>query len=210
MGRSSAVTQDRPSTGRRCRRGFSGLRPPPVPGAAAAARGRAAALVRRSRPCVGDLDYAVPVLLVLLLVVVAVPLLGRHAGRRLPRRSPAHLLLNWFFTPPFRTLAGGEPSEQVIVLVVYSWWSRSRSAGVVDVARAGTPRPPRARAEAEALSGLAGAAARRAPDPGRTCSAQVRRGVRHARRRRCSSAPTADGQSSRSVAAAARADDDRR
>jgi two-component system, OmpR family, sensor histidine kinase KdpD len=64
------------------------------------------------------------------------------------------LLLNWFLTPPYGTLLI-DSAEQVVVLAVYlavavavSW--------VVDVAARRTAEAARARAEAEALSGLAG------------------------------------------------------
>jgi K+-sensing histidine kinase KdpD len=99
------------------------------------------------------LDYAVPVLLVLVLVV-AVALLG---GMRiaLPGAAAGALLLNWFLTPPYGTLVI-ESAEQVVVLAVYLGVAVAVS-WVVDLAARRTAEAGRARAEAEALSGLAGA-----------------------------------------------------
>ena len=98
------------------------------------------------------LDYAVPVLLVLVLVVAGALLGGFRVA--LPGALAGVLVLNWFFTEPFGTL-WVESSEQVVVLVVFlvvavavSW--------VVDVAARRSAEATRARAEAEALSGLAG------------------------------------------------------
>jgi K+-sensing histidine kinase KdpD len=100
------------------------------------------------------LDYAVPVLLVLTLVVAAALLGGMWIA--LPGAVAGALLLNWFLTPPYGTLLI-ESAEQVLVLAVYlavaiavSW--------VVDLAARRTAEAARARAEAETLSGLAGAA----------------------------------------------------
>jgi two-component system sensor histidine kinase KdpD len=103
------------------------------------------------------LDYAVPVLLVLALVV-AVALLG---GIRvaLPGAVAGALLLNWFLTPPFGTLLI-ESSEQVVVLTVFLGTAAAVS-WVVELAARRTAEAARARAEAEALSDLAGAASAR-------------------------------------------------
>jgi K+-sensing histidine kinase KdpD len=106
-----------------------------------------------AREQVRDLDYAVPVLLVLVLVVAGALLGGIRVA--LPGAVVGVLLLNWFFTAPFGTL-WVESGEQVVVLVVFlvvavavSW--------VVDVAARRQAEALRSRAEAEALSSLAGA-----------------------------------------------------
>ena len=106
-----------------------------------------------AREQIRDLDYAVPVLLVLVLVVAGALLGGIRVA--LPGAVVGVLLLNWFFTAPVGTL-WVESGEQVVVLVVFlvvavavSW--------VVDVAARRQAEALRARAEAEALSGLAGA-----------------------------------------------------
>src|SRR5215207_788877 len=62
------------------------------------------------------LDYAVPVLLVLALVVVTALFGGMWIA--LPGAVAGALLLNWFLTPPFGTLLI-ESAEQVLVLAVY-------------------------------------------------------------------------------------------
>ena len=100
------------------------------------------------------LDYAVPVLLVLALVVATALLGGMRIA--LPGAVAGALLLNWFLTPPFGTLLI-ESAEQVLVLAVYLGVAVAVS-WVVDVAARRTAEAARARAEAEALSGLAGAA----------------------------------------------------
>jgi two-component system sensor histidine kinase KdpD len=100
------------------------------------------------------LDYAVPVLLVLALVVAGALLGGIRVA--LPGAVAGALLLNWFLTPPFETLLI-DSSEQVVVLVVYLGVAVAVS-WVVDLAARRTAEAARARAEAEALSGLAGAA----------------------------------------------------
>jgi K+-sensing histidine kinase KdpD len=99
------------------------------------------------------LDYAVPVLLVLVLVVAAALLGGMWVA--LPGALAGGLLLNWFLTPPYGTLVI-ESSEQVLVLAVYLGVAVAVS-WVVDLAARRTAEAARARAEAEALSGLAGA-----------------------------------------------------
>jgi two-component system, OmpR family, sensor histidine kinase KdpD len=100
------------------------------------------------------LDYAVPVLLVLALVVAAALLGGMRIA--LPGAVAGALLLNWFLTPPYGTLLI-ESGEQVVVLAVYLGVAVAVS-WVVDLAARRTAEAARARAEAEALSGLAGAA----------------------------------------------------
>jgi two-component system sensor histidine kinase KdpD len=110
------------------------------------------ALVLARQP-VRTLDYAVPVLLVLLLVVASALLGGLRVA--LPGAVAGVLVLNWFFTSPFGTLFIESP-EQVLVLVVFLLVAAGVSS-VVDVAARRHAEAMRARAEAEALSGLAGA-----------------------------------------------------
>jgi two-component system sensor histidine kinase KdpD len=111
------------------------------------------ALVLAREP-VRTLDYAVPVLLVLLVVVASALLGGLRVA--LPGAVAGFLVLNWFFTPPVGTLFVDSP-EQVLVLVVFLLVAAGVSS-VVDVAARRHAEAMRARAEAEALSGLAGAA----------------------------------------------------
>lgn len=99
------------------------------------------------------LAYAVPVLLVLALVVAAALLGGIWVA--LPGAVAGALLLNWFLTPPYGTLLI-DSSEQVVVLSVYLGVAVAVS-WVVDLTARRTAEAARARAEAEALSGLAGA-----------------------------------------------------
>jgi two-component system sensor histidine kinase KdpD len=101
-----------------------------------------------------DLDYAVPVLLVLALVVATALLGGIRIA--LPGAVAGALLMNWFLTPPYGTLTVASP-EQLLVLAVYLGAAIAVS-WVVDLAARRTAEAARARAEAEALSGLAGAA----------------------------------------------------
>lgn len=110
-------------------------------------------LVAAREPVRQHLDYAVPVLLVLVLVIAGALLGGIRVA--LPGAVAGVLLLNWFFTVPFGSL-WVESSEQVVVLLVFlvvavavSW--------VVDAAARRRAEAARARAEAEALSSLAGA-----------------------------------------------------
>jgi len=107
-----------------------------------------------AREKVRTLDYAVPVLLVLLVVVASALLGGLRVA--LPGAVAGVLVLNWFFTPPFGTLFV-DSTEQVLVLVVFLLVASGVSS-VVDVAARRHAEAMRARAEAEALSGLAGAA----------------------------------------------------
>ena len=111
-----------------------------------------AALVLARAP-VRQLAYAVPVLLVLVLVVGSALIGGVVVA--LPGAVAGTLLLNWFFTPPFGTL-WIDSSEQVVVLVVFLVVAAAVS-WVVDLAARRTAEAARARAEAEALSSLAGA-----------------------------------------------------
>jgi K+-sensing histidine kinase KdpD len=133
-------------------RGFTGLDRRRVWSAVALLAVGLAALVLAREP-VRDLDYAVPVLLVLLLVVASALLGGLRVA--LPGAVAGVLVLNWFFTPPFGTLIVDSP-EQVLVLVVFVLVAGGVSS-VVDVAARRNAEARRARAEAEALSGLAGA-----------------------------------------------------
>jgi two-component system sensor histidine kinase KdpD len=98
-------------------------------------------------------DYAVPVLLVLALVVATALVGGLRIA--LPGAVVGALLLNWLLTPPYGTLRI-ESAEQVLVLAVYLGVAFAVS-WVVDLAARRTADADRARAEAEALSGLAGA-----------------------------------------------------
>jgi two-component system sensor histidine kinase KdpD len=93
------------------------------------------------------------VLLALVLVVAAALLGGSWVA--LPGAVVAALVLNWFFTPPFGTLLVDQP-EQVVVLAVFLGVAVAVSA-VVGLAARRTAEAARARAEAEALSRLAGA-----------------------------------------------------
>ena len=111
------------------------------------------ALIAAREPVRQHLDYSRPVLLVLVLVIAGALLGGFRVA--LPGALAGVLLLNWFFTVPFGTLSV-ESSEQVVVLAVFlvvavavSW--------VVDIAARRRAEAVRARAEAEALSSLAGA-----------------------------------------------------
>ena len=107
-----------------------------------------------ARDPVRGLDYAVPVLLVLVLVVGSALLGGLRVA--LPGAVAGVLVLNWFFTPPFGTLWIDAP-EQVLVLVVFLLVAAGVSS-VVDVAARRHTEALRARAEAQALSDLVGAA----------------------------------------------------
>lgn len=99
------------------------------------------------------LPLAVPILLVLLLVVGAALLGGIRVG--LPAAVLGALVLNWFFTPPYGTLAVAQP-EQLVVLAAYLIVSVTVSSAVgLAVRQSASAR--QARAEALALSTLAGA-----------------------------------------------------
>jgi two-component system sensor histidine kinase KdpD len=107
-----------------------------------------------ARAPVRGLPYELPVLLALVLVVAAALLGGSWVA--LPGAVVATLVLNWFFTPPFGTLVVDRP-EQVAVLAVFLGVAVAVSA-VVGLAARRTAEAARARAEAEALSRLAGVA----------------------------------------------------
>jgi two-component system, OmpR family, sensor histidine kinase KdpD len=100
------------------------------------------------------LPLATPVLLVLLLVVLAALLGGLRVG--LPAAVVGGLVLNWFFTVPYGTLVVDHP-DQLLVLGVYLTVAAAVSS-VVGVAARRAAEATRAKAEAEALSLLAGAA----------------------------------------------------
>jgi len=121
--------------------------------AAALLAGGLSALVLAHEPA-RRLDYAVPVLLVLVLVVAVALLGGRWVA--LPGAVAGALVLNWFLTPPYGTLLI-DSAEQVFVLSVFLGVAVAVS-WVVDLSARRTAESARARAEAEALSGLAGAA----------------------------------------------------
>jgi K+-sensing histidine kinase KdpD len=99
------------------------------------------------------LTYATPVLVVLM-VVVAVALVG---GLRtaVPAALAGGLSLNYFFTDPIHQLAVERPQD-LLVLGVYLAVAVAVS-GVVDLAARRTAEAARAKAEAEALSSVAGA-----------------------------------------------------
>jgi two-component system sensor histidine kinase KdpD len=98
------------------------------------------------------LSYATPVLVVLS-VVVATALVG---GIRpaVPAAVAGALSLNYFFTPPLHELRVEHPQD-LLVLGVYLAVAVSVS-GVVDLAARRTAEAARAKAEAEALSSVAG------------------------------------------------------
>ena len=100
----------------------------------------------------GDLTYATPVLLVLLLVV-AVALVG---GLRpaVPAALVGGLSLNYFFTPPVHQFTVDRPQD-LLVLGVYLALAVAVSV-VVDLAARRTAEGARAAAEAQALSTVAG------------------------------------------------------
>jgi two-component system sensor histidine kinase KdpD len=133
--------------------GFTGLDRRRVWSAVALlAAGLVALVLARER--VRALDYAVPVLLGLALVVASALVGGLRVA--LPGAVAGVLVLNWFFTPPFGTLFVDSP-EQVLVLLVFLLVAAGVSS-VVDGAARRHAEALRARAEAEALSGLVGAA----------------------------------------------------
>lgn len=109
------------------------------------------------------LNYATPILLVLSLVVTVALVGGLRVA--LPAALFGGLDLNWFFTPPLGTLVIRQP-QQLLVLVVYAAFAVAVSV-IVDLAARRTAEANRARAEARALSNLAGATlteARTLPD----------------------------------------------
>lgn len=111
------------------------------------------AIVEALVPQRDQISYATPVLLVLVLVVGVALVSGLRVA--LPAALLGGLVLNWFFTPPFNTLAV-ERSDQVLALAVYLGFAVAVSV-IVDLAARRTAEAARARAEARALSSLAGA-----------------------------------------------------
>lgn len=97
-------------------------------------------------------SYATPVLLVLLLVVVVALIGGRRPA--LPTAVVGGLALNYFFTPPLHRLAV-DRTDDVVVLLVYLAVAAAVSV-VVDLAARRTAEAQRAKAEAQALSSVAG------------------------------------------------------
>lgn len=102
----------------------------------------------------GSLPLATPVLLVLLIVVLGALIGGVRVG--LPAALVGGLVLNWFFTVPYGTFVVDDP-DQLIVLAVYLTVAGAVSL-VVGVAARRTAEATRSKAEAHALSSLAGAA----------------------------------------------------
>jgi two-component system sensor histidine kinase KdpD len=102
----------------------------------------------------GTLPLATPVLLVLLVVLLGAVVGGVRVG--VPAAVAGGLVLNWFFTVPYGTFVVDQP-EQLIVLAVYLAVAVAVSLSVGIAARR-TSEANRARAEAEALSSLAGGA----------------------------------------------------
>jgi two-component system sensor histidine kinase KdpD len=132
--------------------GFTGLGSRRRWGGAALLAVGLGALVAARGPVRG-LPYELPLLLALVLVVAASLVGGSWVA--LPGAVVAALVLNWFFTPPFGTLLVDRP-EQVVVLAVFLGVAVAVGA-VVGLAARRTAEAARARAEAEALSRLAGA-----------------------------------------------------
>lgn len=99
-------------------------------------------------------SYATPMLLVLVLVVTVALIGGIRAA--LPAAVAGGLVLNWYFTPPFGTLTVDRP-DQGLALAVYFGFATAVSV-IVDLAARRTAEATRARAEARALSTLAGSA----------------------------------------------------
>ena len=101
-----------------------------------------------------SLPLATPALLVLVIVVLAALLGGVRVG--LPAAVLGGVILNWFFTVPYGSLVVHR-LDQLVVLGVYLTVAAAVSI-VVGIAARRTAEATRARAEAQALSSLAGAA----------------------------------------------------
>lgn len=99
-----------------------------------------------------DLTYATPVLLVLFVVLVVAMVGGIWPA--VPSALVGALGLNYFFTPPLHRFTIERPQD-LLVLVVYLAVAVAVSA-VVDLAARRTAEAARAKAEAEALSSVAG------------------------------------------------------
>lgn len=102
----------------------------------------------------GTESLATPVLLMLLVVVTGALIGGLRVG--LPAAVAGGLVLNWFFTVPYGTLSVDRPG-QLVVLGVYLAVASAVSV-VVGLAARREAEAVRARAEAQALMTLAGAA----------------------------------------------------
>lgn len=102
----------------------------------------------------GSISLSMPVLLMLLVVVLGALLGGLRIG--LPAALAGALMLNWFFTVPYGTLNVSRP-DHLLTLLVYSAVSVAVSL-VAGVSARRSAEAARARAEAQALSALAGAA----------------------------------------------------
>jgi K+-sensing histidine kinase KdpD len=100
------------------------------------------------------LPLATPALLVLVVVVLAAVLGGVRVG--LPAAVLGGLILNWFFTVPYGSLVVHR-LDQLVVLGVYLIVAAAVSV-VVGISARRTAEATRAKAEAQALSSLAGAA----------------------------------------------------
>ncbi len=101
-----------------------------------------------------SMPLATPVLLVLAVAVLGALLGGLRVG--LPAAVVGAFVLNWFFTPPYGTFAVGS-AGLLVVLAVYLGVTVAVSL-VVDLAARRSAEADRARAEADALGALAGAA----------------------------------------------------
>ena len=146
------MTTSRAATPTALPAGFTGLGAARLWAGAGVVAAGLVALVLCREP-VRRLPFAIPVLLVLVLVVAGAIVGGIRVA--LPGAVIGTLALNWFFTPPFGTLVVDSP-EQVVVLLVFLVVAAAVS-WVVDLAARRTAEAARARAEAEALSSLAGA-----------------------------------------------------
>ena len=102
----------------------------------------------------GDVSYAVPVLLVLLLVVVVSAVGGLRVA--VPGAVLGVLALNWWFTPPYGSLVVADGDQAVVLAVFVS--TALVVAGVTGLAARRSAEAKRAQDEASALSSLAGAA----------------------------------------------------
>lgn len=102
----------------------------------------------------GDLAYATCVLLVLALVVLVAVVGGVRVG--LPAALAGALGLNWYLTPPYGTWHVDD-ADQLVVLVAFVAVAAGVSGAVGRAARL-TDEAARARAEAQAVSALAGQA----------------------------------------------------
>ena len=112
------------------------------------------ALVALLLPQRSEVSYAVPVLLVLLLVVVVSAVGGLRVA--VPGAVAGVLALNWWFTPPYGSLVVADGDHAVVLAVFVS--TALVVAGVTGLAARRSVEARRAQDEASALSSLAGAA----------------------------------------------------